>query len=104
MSEQSIEELQCRCNQPVDVNILDKITSWTSNYLVIIIIGLILFILVTMILYYLRPAVVLDNSLEDIDNARLILSSFIIASVLLIVAWGLTKYALTKFSNAIKEE
>lgn len=87
-------QTECRCNEPINISITDKLTSWVSNYLVIIIIGLILFIVVTMVLYYMRPSIVLNNALDEIDNARLILTSFIISMIILIVIWGITKYLL----------
>lgn len=89
-------KLQCRCCQPINVTIVDKLTTWLTNFWVIIIIGLILFLIWMMILYYWRPSVVLDNALDEIDNARLILTAFIVAAIILIVVWGAARYILHK--------
>jgi Na+-driven multidrug efflux pump len=93
----------CQCNQPINVSLAEKLNAWVSNYLVIIIIGLIIFVIVTMILYWMRPSVVLDNALEGIDNARLILTSFIISMIILIILWAIVKYILHSLTNKVKE-
>lgn len=88
------------CDGPVlRVTFVQKLAYWMTNVWVIILIFLIVLIIMIMLLYTIRPSVVMDNAIERIDNARLILTAFILASFVVIALWLVVQIWIRKLGK-----
>lgn len=96
----TIEMVNCNT---LEVPFQQKLAYWMTNVWVIILLFLVILIVMIMVLYTVRPSVVLDNGIEKIDNARLILTAIIIASFIMIGLWLVVQIYIRKIKTNNKK-